>query len=214
MNSCNSRGVCMSSREFERVVHGIVNSEEAPKFSDRIFGCMCDEGYEGYDCSIRTCPHGDDPQTKSQSDEVQLLRCKTFVVPGEEEFFRVGFKSTWSVPVAWNETVEIFERKMNEMRGRLGRVRVVAENVACDRVCCKDDDETVQVLSVTFLENFGDLPPLRLETAIPSDQIELEVACVTENEGLSCLRSTFAEMFRSEMVTVSRAVMGEYYISL
>ena len=215
MNSCNSRGVCMSSREFERVVHGIVYSEEeAPRFSDRIFGCMCDEGYEGYDCSIRTCPHGDDPQTKSQSDEVQLLRCKTFVVPGEEEYFRVGFKNTWSVPVAWNETVEIFERKMNEMRGRLGRVRVVAENDACDRVCCKDDDETVQVLSVTFLENFGDLPPLRLETVIPSDQIELEVACVTENEALSCLRSTFAEMFRSEMVTVSRAVMGEYYISL
>jgi len=210
MNKCNGRGVCMSSREYERRVHGIVYDEEAPKFWDRIFGCMCDEGYEGYDCSIRTCPHGDDPQTKSQSDEVQLLRCKTFV-PSEhlESFsFRIGFESTWSVPVAWNETVEIFEKKINEIQGTLGHVQVIAENLACDRVCCADE-ETVQVLSITFLENFGDLPPLRLETSVESQLLlELEIACVTENEQPSCLRSTFAEMFRSSEVTVSRAVMG------
>ena len=209
MNTCNGRGVCMSSRDYEHVVHGIVYSEEeAPRLSDRIYGCMCDEGYEGYDCSIRTCPHGDDPQTKSQSDEVQLLRCRTFGFPREEEnTFRLGFKSTWSVPVAWNDMVEILERKMNEMGGPLGRVRVSAENLACDRVCC-EGDETVQVLSIEFLENFGDLPPLRLETTAASNQIELEIACVTENERLGCVRSTFAEMFRSETVTVSRAVMG------
>ena len=26
--------------------------------ADRVFGCSCDVGYEGYDCSLRTCPIG------------------------------------------------------------------------------------------------------------------------------------------------------------
>ena len=29
--------------------------------ADRLFGCLCDDGYQGYDCSQRTCPRGDDP---------------------------------------------------------------------------------------------------------------------------------------------------------
>lgn len=29
-------------------------------------GCLCDDGYEGHDCSLRTCPYGDDPDTHSQ----------------------------------------------------------------------------------------------------------------------------------------------------
>ena len=24
-------------------------------------GCLCDDGWQGYDCSLRTCPYGDDP---------------------------------------------------------------------------------------------------------------------------------------------------------
>ena len=28
-----------------------------------IYGCNCDLGYEGYDCSLRSCPTGDDPKT-------------------------------------------------------------------------------------------------------------------------------------------------------
>lgn len=29
-------------------------------------GCLCDEGYEGHDCVLRSCPFGDDPDTHSQ----------------------------------------------------------------------------------------------------------------------------------------------------
>ena len=32
--------------------------------ADRIYGCFCDDGYEGYDCSLRSCPLGDDPNTE------------------------------------------------------------------------------------------------------------------------------------------------------
>lgn len=207
LNTCNGNGVCMSVRDYAWRFHGVSYVEERWDI-DRIFGCVCDEGYDGYDCSIRTCPRGDDPQTTSQTDEVQLLRCKTFSSSSfsSSSTFRVGFENSWSVPVASNETIEIFERIMNEVPGRLGRVSVHAENDACNQVCCAGE-ETVQVLSLTFLENFGDLPPLRLDTTSIESEIELEIACATNTQA-TCLRSTFAESFRSGEVTVSRAVMG------
>ena len=44
--------------------------------ADRIQGCACDHGWEGYDCSERAdCPLGDDPFTLGQVDEVQVLDC-------------------------------------------------------------------------------------------------------------------------------------------
>jgi len=42
---------------------------------NRIFGCACDVGWTGYDCSQRICPLGDDPDTTGQFDGVQQLSC-------------------------------------------------------------------------------------------------------------------------------------------
>lgn len=43
--------------------------------SNSIFGCLCDEGYTGYDCSRRVCDQGDDPMTQEQLSEIQVFRC-------------------------------------------------------------------------------------------------------------------------------------------
>eukprot|EP00620_Florenciella_sp_RCC1587_P003699 CAMPEP_0182595994 /NCGR_PEP_ID=MMETSP1324-20130603/83393_1 /TAXON_ID=236786 /ORGANISM="Florenciella sp., Strain RCC1587" /LENGTH=63 /DNA_ID=CAMNT_0024813639 /DNA_START=1 /DNA_END=189 /DNA_ORIENTATION=- len=40
--------------------------------ADMIYGCVCDEGFEGMDCSELSCPAGDDPITTGK-DEVQIL---------------------------------------------------------------------------------------------------------------------------------------------
>jgi hypothetical protein len=43
---------------------------------DKIQGCHCDEGFEGYDCSLMSCPYGDDPQsTYEQYNELQKFTC-------------------------------------------------------------------------------------------------------------------------------------------
>lgn len=42
---------------------------------DMVQGCLCDDGYEGHDCSLRSCPLGDDPDTLYQENEVQNIEC-------------------------------------------------------------------------------------------------------------------------------------------
>lgn len=39
----------------------------------RVHGCLCDEKYEGYDCSLSKCPHGDDPGTYDDHHEVAVI---------------------------------------------------------------------------------------------------------------------------------------------
>lgn len=38
----------------------------------KMYGCYCDPGFEGYDCSRLSCPYGDDPNTVAQHDEQQV----------------------------------------------------------------------------------------------------------------------------------------------
>src|SRR3546814_10995079 len=47
-----------------------------------MYGCVCDEGFYGPDCSLRACPSGDDPLTGTDVDpdgaqvnEVQQVLC-------------------------------------------------------------------------------------------------------------------------------------------
>eukprot|EP01029_Cantina_marsupialis_P015010 TRINITY_DN3288_c0_g1_i2.p1 TRINITY_DN3288_c0_g1~~TRINITY_DN3288_c0_g1_i2.p1 ORF type:complete len:806 (+),score=194.93 TRINITY_DN3288_c0_g1_i2:122-2539(+) len=42
--------------------------------ADQSTGCVCDDGYTGYNCNTRTCPKGVDPKTVQT--EVQVLDCQ------------------------------------------------------------------------------------------------------------------------------------------
>lgn len=40
-------------------------------------GCVCDRGYEGYDCSFRSCPWGRDPTSvETHQEEKFVMRCQ------------------------------------------------------------------------------------------------------------------------------------------
>jgi hypothetical protein len=76
----------------------------------RIFGCLCDEGslllylwivlhrvtddvigFTGYDCSLRTCPSGDDPGTYEDHVEVQMLQC----IGEFHSFISLSYEHCW-----------------------------------------------------------------------------------------------------------------------
>lgn len=84
--SCSGHGRCMSMAELgyhankngdatDYVYGSDVNNFANTWDARRIHGCLCDEGYSGYDCSLKNCPIGDDPGTYDDHQEVQLLQC-------------------------------------------------------------------------------------------------------------------------------------------
>ncbi|RYG40857.1 hypothetical protein EON68_03730, partial [archaeon] len=78
--ACSGRGLCMSMRQAALGYDGFRLTQASTSYAlwdaDRVFGCVCDTGYAGADCSQRVCPTGDDPLTTAgQSAEVQTLTC-------------------------------------------------------------------------------------------------------------------------------------------
>jgi hypothetical protein len=89
-DACNLHGKCMSMAELARYHTNNGDSDPQEYGSDpnsvdtwdanRIHGCLCDGGYDGYDCSLRTCPSGDDPGTYDDAPEVCLARVRVLCV--------------------------------------------------------------------------------------------------------------------------------------
>jgi len=55
--------------------------------------CECDRGYEGFDCSLRRCPHGDDPETACDDElgaDIQQFTCAQEVAG--VAFFALSFQ--------------------------------------------------------------------------------------------------------------------------
>ncbi|CAM9369942.1 unnamed protein product [Phaeothamnion confervicola] len=76
--TCSEHGRCTSMREAAEQVdyrnffyEGTYDGWDA----DMIFGCACDPGYTGYDCSQRSCPYGPDPIDMTTADDVQIVDC-------------------------------------------------------------------------------------------------------------------------------------------
>ena len=115
-------------------------------------GCKCDEGFEGYDCSLRTCPSGDDPETYGQQNEVQLISCV-----GTGGTWRLGFRQGVTVELAWNVTAAAMVNALQAV-DTVGFVSVTFYNETLNAGAC--NYEGSNVIAVEFLERTGDLPTL------------------------------------------------------
>eukprot|EP00981_Chlorochromonas_danica_P010283 scaffold3079_cov187-Ochromonas_danica.AAC.10 len=89
---CNGHGKCLDMATLATLttVNGVLqnytygSTPNNPNTWDasRIYGCLCDPEYTGYDCSLMVCPTGDDPLTTGQSNEQQILSCTADVNGG------------------------------------------------------------------------------------------------------------------------------------
>jgi hypothetical protein len=90
--------------------------------SSQVQGCYCYRGYymgpasgaysefTGHNCAIRTCPHGDDPQTIGQVNEVQNINCV-----GTGGFFTITFRQEQSVKIDFDATPAEFTIALKRM---------------------------------------------------------------------------------------------------
>ena len=112
---CNNQGRCMSMKELALhaekngdatdYTYGSDPNNPATWDAEKVHGCLCDEGFEGYDCSLRSCPRGKDPELQSsngmgfQEDEQQVLKCVA-----DDGMFKLKFRQETTKFLSYNIT--------------------------------------------------------------------------------------------------------------
>jgi len=67
VRSCSGHGTCITIKTKARlngesgIFYGSDPNNASTWDADRLFGCQCDDGFEGYDCSLKSCYKGKDP---------------------------------------------------------------------------------------------------------------------------------------------------------
>jgi hypothetical protein len=120
VEACGLHGRCLSMNEM--ALWSEDNGDETDiTFGDdpnnpitwegkRIHGCLCDEGWHGYDCLLKTCPYGDDPGTYDDHVEVQLVQC---VASGGQ--FKLSFRQAITEYISANATYLEVEAALNAL---------------------------------------------------------------------------------------------------
>jgi len=206
ITECNGHGECVSSRSFTNIVYHMDYSEMWDV--DKIWGCICDSPYTGYDCSERKCPLGDDPMTENQLDTVQMLKCDLGNDALAKTFFYLGWKGNdsyrwaYSPRIYWDDTEDVVSKKINSIP-LLGRVDVafMASGIytACAGMEVADGDggvtvESPQFIRIKFRQDYGDLEPIAIK--FPEDPKLraplVDVACTTNNVHFPCASKQWA----------------------
>lgn len=157
--SCNGHGKCLSMRAVAATQNDYnlfyTTTYATPWDADRIFGCVCDFGYAGVDCSLRQCAYGDDPITTGQVDEVQALSC---LCDGCTGSFTLSFRGEATRPHDSAAETAATLRAALEALSTIREVAVTLDGSSNGEICNSDG---VSVM-ITFTLEHGDVPPLRL----------------------------------------------------
>eukprot|EP00596_Hydrurales_sp_CCMP1899_P008395 CAMPEP_0119044726 /NCGR_PEP_ID=MMETSP1177-20130426/33973_1 /TAXON_ID=2985 /ORGANISM="Ochromonas sp, Strain CCMP1899" /LENGTH=632 /DNA_ID=CAMNT_0007015301 /DNA_START=493 /DNA_END=2391 /DNA_ORIENTATION=+ len=120
LGGCSGHGRCMDMKELAlsatnngdkaAYTYGEDPNNRLTWDGGRIFGCLCDTGFHGYDCSLSSCPRGDDPGTYNDNNEVQLLTCRA-----TDGFFRLTFRQETTGPIYHNATVSVVAKELSQL---------------------------------------------------------------------------------------------------
>ena len=99
---CSGNGQCLSLRETSLLTK--YNQTEYNNWdSDMIYGCVCDSGFHGSDCSMKYCTFGDDPLTQGQK-EIQLIDCQCTSCDGG---LYITFNGQKTAYIPYNSTFDL-----------------------------------------------------------------------------------------------------------
>lgn len=158
---CSGHGQCLDMNTLASLAtingdlahysYGATPNNPATWDAFRIFGCLCDPQYTGYDCSLYTCPYGNDPLSINQVNEQQIFTCTDVDGTGSIVF---TFREQTSPAVPVTATSAQIKAALEAM-STIGEVAVepYVEN-GPDILCNSQSNQLI----VTFLTVHGNLP--------------------------------------------------------
>jgi hypothetical protein len=170
--NCNGNGVCISLREaavLKDDLHLFYSTTYSLWDADKIYGCICDQGYTGYDCSIRTCIKGHDYFSNFDTyvDEVQAFKCHQNSGAGT---FKIKFRGQTSASVSTATTAADMATILKAMPS-IDDVIVTDNNGATSGAICRSSSNTWD-FKVTFTRQHGNVPTLEILHSTVSPSLE------------------------------------------
>lgn len=152
---CSGHGACLSMSELGDYRNDVsafsLMSYTETWDAEKVYGCACQHGWTGFDCSERLCAFGDDPVTTGQVDEEQEVTCTC------------DGTCTGSVALSFrDETTALlpFDSDAATVEAALEALATIGDvSVSLTGDLCADGTNP---LSVTFIGNAGNVPSLRL----------------------------------------------------
>ena len=182
---CNGNGQCLDMSSLALLAlnngnlagytYGATPNNPATWDAYMVQGCLCDTGYTGYDCSLLTCPTGDDPNTINQYDEQQLISCTDADGAGT---FTLSFRLQTTVILSGTITTADLKTALQSLTS-VGTVSVdIYTDGNPDKLCTPYGNQFL----VTFLSTHGPLPVMVPKSGgIDSLTVTEEVAGTKEN---------------------------------
>lgn len=165
-----TNGRCISMREAAQIednTNFFVSTTYTVWDADKIYGCQCDNGFMGFDCSLRACPTGDDPMTTGQVDEVQHLNCQCDGCTGT---FALTFRRRTTVNLSPTTTAAELKSALEALDTVHG-VQVSISNSGTQ--LCPAAGATT---SITFTHNPGNLPRLQVDNHLTGGTVQLSIS--------------------------------------
>jgi len=184
---CSGHGQCLSLREMGRkakvngvptpVTYGSVANAVNTWDADSVKGCLCDEGYTGYNCAHKICPSGDDPMTTGDVHEKQRMSC--YVSSGST--FTLTFRDEETEAINADDTISTLKSKLEALTSIDVVVLTDGGGYSGSTICnhCPGK-ETI----ITFVTELGNLPLLQSSS---SDVYISEMQTGTK-ENIECSR--------------------------
>lgn len=128
----------------------------------QLYGCICDDGWTGYDCSQQTCMKGEDITDREARpflhDEVQTLVCES-LNPTQDTWFRLLFRGAVTPPIHYAASAHDVRTFMESLR----TIGIMDIAFSGHSVCTPPPGNTIQFI---FKTEHGDVPLIQV---LPED---------------------------------------------
>jgi hypothetical protein len=168
---CSGHGICRTMREAglgfdgRNLVNPGVYYDQWD--ADKIQGCLCDKGWSGPDCSLRSCPKGRDPQdptTATASNEQYTIECLA-----DAGFFALEVFGKTTIPIPYNAGPNYLRHALRELSSVEGDVTVTMQERE-DGMPALCGSTAATRTTFTFDTMPGTLPPIRLVTSLANSR--------------------------------------------